>query len=148
VRNEASAFPLGNQNNVDSRTGAASTRQQSAEMSIEQLRGEVFALDYPCQICLPQQQITVSIGCCLVNCALQMGQGLVITYVMAFTPPLNDWSRTPITYILFYHVTHLLRSFFVKPVIAQEGRWPADQERGGNSSVEPVSESPMCFSEN
>jgi hypothetical protein len=61
---------------------------------------EVFPLDYPCQTCLPQQHATVSVGCFFVNCALQMGQGLVITYVMAFTPTLNDWSRTPITFTL------------------------------------------------
>lgn len=37
---------------------------------------------YPCQTCLPHQQVTVSVGSCLVNCFLQMGHGLVITYVM------------------------------------------------------------------
>jgi hypothetical protein len=40
--------------------------------------------DYPCQTWLPQLHVTVSVGCCLVNCFLQMGHGLVITYVMVF----------------------------------------------------------------
>lgn len=37
---------------------------------------------YPCHTCLPQAQHTVSVGPCLVNCRLQIGQGLVITYVI------------------------------------------------------------------
>jgi hypothetical protein len=35
---------------------------------------------YPCHTYLPQQHVTVSVGCCLVNCFLQKGHGLVITY--------------------------------------------------------------------
>ena len=37
---------------------------------------------YPCQTCLPQAHCTVSVGTLLVNCCLQTGQGLVITYVI------------------------------------------------------------------
>jgi hypothetical protein len=37
---------------------------------------------YPCQICLPQAQCTVSVGTLFVSCCLQTGQGLVITYVI------------------------------------------------------------------
>ena len=40
---------------------------------------------YPCQTCLPQAHRTVSVGFCLVSCCLQIGQGLVITYVIAVT---------------------------------------------------------------
>ena len=36
----------------------------------------------PLPTCLPQVQGTVSVGVCLVNCCLQIGQGLVITYVI------------------------------------------------------------------
>jgi hypothetical protein len=50
--------------------------------------------DYPCQTWLPQLHVTVSVGCCLVNCFLQMGHGLVITYVMVFTPRLNHSMAT------------------------------------------------------
>jgi hypothetical protein len=42
---------------------------------------------YPCQTCLPQAQCTVSVGPCLVNCRLEIGQGLVITYVMILPLP-------------------------------------------------------------
>jgi hypothetical protein len=44
--------------------------------------GDGLSLDYPCQTWLPHQHSTVSVGSCLVNCFLQMGHGLVITYVM------------------------------------------------------------------
>jgi hypothetical protein len=44
---------------------------------------------YPCQTWLPHWHVTVSVGSCLVNCFLQMGHGLVITYVMVFTPRLD-----------------------------------------------------------
>ena len=54
----------------------------------------VSSLDYPCQTWLPQLHVTVSVGCCLVNCFLQMGHGLVITYVMVFTPKLNHSMAT------------------------------------------------------
>jgi hypothetical protein len=37
---------------------------------------------YPCQTCWPQAHCTVSVGTFLVNCCLQTGQGLVITYVI------------------------------------------------------------------
>jgi hypothetical protein len=50
---------------------------------------EYFPFDYPCQTWLPHPHVTVSVGCCLVNCFLQMGHALVITYVMALTPRLN-----------------------------------------------------------
>src|SRR5262249_45375943 len=36
---------------------------------------------YPCQTCLPQAHCTVSVGTLFVSCCLQIGQGLVITYV-------------------------------------------------------------------
>ncbi len=41
---------------------------------------------YPCQTCLPQEHWTVSVGCRLVSCCLQTGQGLVITYVIILAP--------------------------------------------------------------
>jgi hypothetical protein len=50
---------------------------------------EYLPLAYPCQTWLPQEHVTVSVGCCLVNCFLQMWHGLVITYIMVFTPWLN-----------------------------------------------------------
>jgi len=37
---------------------------------------------YPCQTCWPQPHCTVSVGTFFVNCCLQTGQGLVITYVI------------------------------------------------------------------
>ncbi len=37
---------------------------------------------YPCQTCWPQAHCTVSVGTFFVNCCLQTGQGLVITYVI------------------------------------------------------------------
>jgi hypothetical protein len=44
---------------------------------------------YPCQTCFPQQHGTVSVGRCLINCFLQMGHGLAITFVHGLTPRLN-----------------------------------------------------------
>jgi len=55
------------------------------EANYETLRG-AHAQCYPCQTCLPQVQCTVSVGPCLVNCRLQIGQGLVITYVIILPP--------------------------------------------------------------
>lgn len=40
------------------------------------------ALPHPCQTCFPQAHCKVSVGLFLVNCCLQIGQGLVITYVI------------------------------------------------------------------
>lgn len=42
---------------------------------------------YPCQTCLPQAHCTVSVGIFFVNCRLQIGQGLVITYVITLVFP-------------------------------------------------------------
>jgi hypothetical protein len=48
---------------------------------------------YPCQTCLPQPHWTVSVGFCLVSCCLHIGQGLVITYVIAVTSHTNGLFR-------------------------------------------------------
>ena len=40
---------------------------------------------YPCQVCLPHGHCTVSVGLSLVSCREQIGQGLVITYVIRIT---------------------------------------------------------------
>jgi hypothetical protein len=55
---------------------------------------------YPCQTCLPQVHCTVSEGIFFVNCRLQMGQGLVITYVITLfslraKPSKNHARRVP-----------------------------------------------------
>jgi len=55
----------------------------------------VRKLCYPCQTCWPQAHGTVSVGTFLVNCRLQTGQGLVITYVTTLSslriePPVED----------------------------------------------------------
>ena len=49
---------------------------------------------YPCQTCLPQAHRTVSVGFCLVSCCLQIGQGLVITYIIAVTSQIKDLFRS------------------------------------------------------
>lgn len=46
---------------------------------------------YPCQTCFPHAHCTVSVGLCLVSCCAQIGQGLVITYVIIL-PPTQDQS--------------------------------------------------------
>ncbi len=79
-----------------SREFCAGSRHQLGVIasSIDAASKAVREDDYPCQTWLPQLHVTVSVGCCLVNCFLQMGHGLVITYVMVFTPRLNHSMAT------------------------------------------------------
>src|SRR5712692_7908090 len=73
---------------------------------------------YPCQTCLPQAQCTVSVGPCLVNCRLQIGQGLVITYVIFL--PLTE-AKSPVR----YHARRLPENLRLCRPVAQDRSVPA-----------------------
>src|SRR6266487_3801981 len=73
---------------------------------------------YPCQTCLPQAQCTVSVGPCLVNCRLQIGQGLVITYVIFL--PLTE-AKSPVR----YHARRVPENLRLCRPVAQDRSVPA-----------------------
>jgi len=69
---------------VDWNAGERHRRATGNSAPNQRTRATLFCAQqcYPCQTCLPQEQFTVSVGPCLVNCRLQIGRGLVITYVI------------------------------------------------------------------
>ena len=79
------------------RTGrrAAQSRPVATRPNSKNPHNLIRSRCYPCQTCLPQAQCTVSLGSCFVNCRLQIGQGLVITYVIFL--PLTK-AKSPVRY--------------------------------------------------